>query len=223
VREAREEILDRVRGAVSHAPGREEAVAGRIAGHAPNLVPARARVPLAEQVALFRSMAGEVGATSEEIAEARDVPAAVARYLAAQNLPARAAMAPDPMLRALPWNETALELREGRTEGDDLVGITGAFAAVAETGTLVALSGPSHPTSLNFLSETHVVVLPRSRMLGTYEEVWARLRAELGEVPRTVNLITGPSRTADIEQTIQRGAHGPRRLHVLIVDGPDPG
>jgi L-lactate dehydrogenase complex protein LldG len=164
-------------------------------------------------------MAGEVGATSEEIDDPASVPAAIARYLASQNLPAQAAIAPDPLLRSLPWGSTALDLREGRTHGDDLVGITGTFAAVAETGTLVAVSGPSHPTTLNFLSETHVVVLPRGRLAGTYEDVWTRLRAEHDGVPRTVNLITGPSRTADIEQTIQRGAHGPRRLHILIVDG----
>ena len=56
--------------------------------------------------------------------------------------------------------------------------------------------------------------------LGPYEDAWDRLRAAEGEgrLPRTVNFITGPSRTGDIEQTIQMGAHGPRRLHVILVE-----
>ena len=98
----------------------------------------------------------------------------------------------------------------------------------AETGTLMMTSGPDHPSTLNFLPETHIVVLPAERIGGAYEEGWAHLRAEGGPdadasfMPRTVNLVTGPSRTADIEQTIALGAHGPRRLHIVIVEGGSP-
>jgi L-lactate dehydrogenase complex protein LldG len=222
VNEGRDEILGRVRRALGRTEDGAAAAAvdARLAARSRNLVPARAQVPHDDQVALFRTLAGEVGATSEILPGPAAVPEAVTRYLAQQNLPSEAAIAPDPELQKLPWHERPmLALKPGRTHGDDLVGITGAFAAVAETGTLVTHSGPHHPTTLNFLSETHIVVIPKSRVVGSYEEVWARLRVELGSVPRTVNLITGPSRTADIEQTIQRGAHGPRRLHVLIVDG----
>jgi len=219
---SREAILGGLRAALGRAEGdgARQAVAARLAARATHPIPARAQVPHDEQVELFRRLAGEVGATSEILPGPAAVPEAVTRYLAQQNLPAEAAIAPDPELRAIPWHERPmLALKPGRTHGDDLVGITGAFAAVAETGTLVTHSGAHHPTTLNFLSETHIVVLPKARILGTYDEVWKRLRAVPGFVPRTVNFITGPSRTADIEQTIQRGAHGPRRLHVLIVDG----
>ena len=80
-------------------------------------------------------------------------------------------------------------------------------------------SGADNPTTLNFLPETHIVVLESGDLVGTYEEVWTRLREKFGEgeMPRTVNMITGPSRTADIEQTLELGAHGPRRLHVIIL------
>jgi len=61
------------------------------------------------------------------------------------------------------------------------------------------------------------VVLMRCGLVKHIEDVWARLRECCSDWPRTVNIITGPSRTADIEQTIQLGAHGPRRLHVLLV------
>ena len=93
-------------------------------------------------------------------------------------------------------------------------------ARVAETGTLVLTSGPDNPTTLNFLPDTHIVVVDAKDIAGDYETVWhARCARHYGEgaLPRTVNLITGPSRSADIEQTLILGAHGPRRLHVMVV------
>ena len=110
----------------------------------------------------------------------------------------------------------------GRAEPDDLVSVTPALAGIAETGTLMAASGPDHPTTLNFLPAVHIVVLQADRVVGTYEEAWERLR-EAGALPRTVNLITGPSRTGDIEQTIFLHAHGPGRLHIVLVDGSSHG
>ena len=120
-----------------------------------------------------------------------------------------------------------LAIRRGRAEEADRVGVTGAVMGFAETGTLMMTSGPDHPSTLNFLPETHIVVLPAEKIGGAYEEGWAHLRAEGGPdadggfMPRTVNLVTGPSRTADIEQTIALGAHGPRRLHIVIVEGDE--
>jgi L-lactate dehydrogenase complex protein LldG len=113
-----------------------------------------------------------------------------------------------------------IQIETGAAENEDHSSLTGAFAGVAETGTLVMLSGAGHPTTLNFLPDTHIAVVRADCIVGTYEDVWARLRAEFGHgaMPRTVNWITGPSRTADIEQTLLLGAHGPQRLHILIVD-----
>jgi L-lactate dehydrogenase complex protein LldG len=112
-----------------------------------------------------------------------------------------------------------LSLRRGAARGSDHVSITGAFAAIAETGTLVMASGPDHPVSLNLLPDTHIVVLREADIVGGYEEVWAKLRQHYGKdrMPRTVNTITGPSRTGDIEQAIELGAHGPRRMHIVVV------
>ena len=91
---------------------------------------------------------------------------------------------------------------------------------LAGTGTLLLASGPDHPTTLNFLPETHVVMLRASQIAGPYEDIWDKVRATFGsDLPRTLNFVTGPSRSADIEQTLQLGAHGPRRLHIVIVDG----
>jgi L-lactate dehydrogenase complex protein LldG len=145
----------------------------------------------------------------------------VGAYLKGSNLPPKIKLAPDPDLQGLDWTRGGLlEVASGRAAASDEVSVTGAFAGIAETGTLMLLSGPSGPTTLNFLPDNHIVVLRVSQVVGAYEEAWGRLR-ELygpGKLPRTVNLITGPSRTADIEQTIQLGAHGPRRLHILVVE-----
>ena len=180
---------------------------------------ARAQLPQPEKVALFCQWAEANNATIARV-PAAEVAREVTAYLARNNLPAQAAMAPSPLLDGYDWaGEKMLALRRGRAEAADQVSITGAFAAIAETGTLVMASGPDHPVSLNFLPDTHVAVLREADIVAGYEEVWERLRARYGKdtMPRTVNTITGPSRTGDIEQTIELGAHGPRRLHIVVV------
>jgi L-lactate dehydrogenase complex protein LldG len=125
----------------------------------------------------------------------------------------------------MPWGETALEVREGVSDGSDLNGVSHAFGGVAETGTLVLVSGPDNPSTLNFLPDNHIVVVNARDVQGDYEEVWSRIRFAYGkgEMPRTVNYVTGPSRSGDIEQTILLGAHGPRRLHIVVVRLSAPG
>jgi len=81
------------------------------------------------------------------------------------------------------------------------------------------LSGPQSPASLHLLPETHVAVVPASRVVSHYEDAIARMREERGQPPRAMNLVSGPSRTGDIEQTIVLGAHGPYRVHLVIVEG----
>ena len=149
-----------------------------------------------------------------------EVASEVASYLARNNLPAGAAIAPSALLEGYDWaGQKMLSLRRGAGRAGDQVSITGAFGGIAETGTLVTASGPDHPVTLNLLPDTHVVVLREADIVGGYEEIWARLRQRYGKdcMPRTVNTITGPSRTGDIEQTIELGAHGPRRMHILVV------
>jgi L-lactate dehydrogenase complex protein LldG len=174
------------------------------------------------RIDLFVAMAEEAACTVARVADGAAVPAAVADYLARENLPAKLRLSPDPAVAGLPWaTRPLLEIATGRSDGGDEVSLTPALAAIAETGTLVLTSGPERPTTLNFLPETHIVVLRAGQVVGAMEEVWAELRRRHGpgQMPRTVNLITGPSRSADIEQTLQMGAHGPRRLHIILVDG----
>lgn len=224
---SREAILGAIRRGLRRGPLADDqatVLRTRLAAHPRHLVPARSRIPRPAQVALFvRNVEKEFG-TVLRVPAAADVPAAVARYLAAQNLPPMLAMAPHPELQALPWPEQPLlTIRQGRAEARDLVSVQHGYAAVAETGTLVLPSGPQRPTTLNLLSETEIVVLRASRIVGAYEEAWDLLRTELvapagGLLPRTVMLVTGPSRSADIESVLELGAHGPRRLHVVLID-----
>jgi L-lactate dehydrogenase complex protein LldG len=218
----RDQILGGIRARLGRGqldPAIRAALEARLAAHRRNLVPARAAaLDHAAQVALFVAMAEEVDATVARVATAAEVPGAVADYLSRQNLPARLVMTPDPRLNDIPWDaRPLLEIRKGRAEDGDAAGITASFAAIAETGTLMLLSGPESPTRNNFLPDTHVVVLRASQVVAAYEDGWDRLRAT-GAMPRTVNFITGPSRTGDIEQRLVLGAHGPRRLHIVLID-----
>jgi L-lactate dehydrogenase complex protein LldG len=158
-----------------------------------------------------------VSGTTARVSALSDIPEALIDYLTAQSLPLTVVMATQSPLNETNWPQSlTIEHRPARRE--DRVAVTGAFVGIAETGTLVLLSGPESPTTLNFLPDVHIVVLRREQIVAHIEDLWARLRAQRKAMPRTVNMITGPSRTADIEQTIQLGAHGPRSLHVIIVE-----
>ena len=191
----------------------------RLTAHPRHLIPARSRLPHAEQVTLFIANVEKEFGSVTRVADLDAVPEAIAAYLASQNLPTDIVMAPHAELRAIPWRtRPLLHLHEGRAQASDAVSLQHAFAGIAETGTLMLPSAPERPTTLNLLADTEIVLLRASRLVGAYEEAWDRLRAEVGAMPRNVMLVTGPSRSADIEQTLELGAHGPRRLHVVLVE-----
>ncbi len=182
VSEARERILAAVRSSLGRGrldPKGEAELRARLAAHRRNLVPARATaLDERERVELFAEMAEEVQSTVTKVSSLAAVPEAVARYLAAENLPAELVMAPDPSLDEIPWNTwPLLQIRRGRAEAEDRVSVTPCHAAIAETGTLMLISGAQTPTTLNFLPETHIVVVRRDQVVATYEDGWDRLRA----------------------------------------------
>jgi len=219
----RDRILARIRAAQDGVSGRvaPEVAEARVMAPRSHIIPARAAVPPGQLGELFEQWARAADATTERVGQWRGVPAALARFASDNEIPVRVRVAPDAALRALPWAEgTALDVGYGRAEPDDRVSLVRAFAGIAETGTVMLISGPDSPTTLNFLPETHVVALQISCIVGSYEDAWARLRDHAGGAgwPRTVNLITGPSRTADIGHTLYKGAHGPRRLHILLIE-----
>ncbi|TDQ82255.1 L-lactate dehydrogenase complex protein LldG [Dongia mobilis] len=184
------------------------------------VIPARATAPGIDVVDLFHRQVLEAKATLEVVASRSDVPAAVARYLTARNAPAQIRLAPDRRIADLPWaNAPLLETATGRSHGMDATSVTPAVAAVAETGTLVLQSSAETPTTLHFLPDHHVVVIGRDQIVGTYEQALARIvRDADGGLPRTINFVTGPSRSGDIGKVLLMGAHGPKHLHVILVD-----
>jgi L-lactate dehydrogenase complex protein LldG len=220
---AREQILSGIRKSLGRGPLDETGMAPirqRLQRHFRHIIPARVNLDAEGLVELFISKATGVSATVEVVADMAAAPQAVARYLIQENLPARLVQAPG--LAEMDWSlASTIEVRSGLAEELDEVGLTPALAGVAETGTLLLISGPETPTTLNFVPATHIVLLRRDQIVGAYEDAWDRLRAHTfptGCQPRAANFITGPLRTGDIEQTIQIGVHGPLRLHIVIVE-----
>ena len=215
---------DSILGTIRSGLGRGElgdaekgALEDRITARGRGVRPSRVDLDMDGLADLFVDYAKGVDMSVDRVASMEDVPDRVADYLARENLPANLRAAPDPSLDGIPWEKRpTLTITRGKTDGADEVGLTGAFAGVAETGTLIMRSGPEHPTTLNFLPDSHLVVIRKSQIVGSYEDAWDKIRD--GEMPRTVNFIAGPSRTGDIEQTIFMGAHGPRRMHIMLVE-----
>ena len=207
-------------GVTGDEPARRASVAERLKQHPRGVIPARGQLAPQERVKLFAEMVEAAAGTATMLPSADDVPAAITALLRRHNLPMQIRRGDDPRLGRLPWEkERTLEVSTGASDGHQLASVSHAFAGVAETGTLVMASGMDNPTTLNFLPDTHVVVVDAKDIAGDYETVWARVREKFGidALPRAINMITGPSRSADIAQILILGAHGPRRLHVLVV------
>jgi L-lactate dehydrogenase complex protein LldG len=192
----------------------------RLKAAPPGVVPKRGQGDVSARLAVFKAEAERAQASLAEVREWVDAPAEIARFLRENNCPATLRMGADARLAAMPWSETPLEILHGPSDGGDVNAVSAAFAGIAESGTLALVSGPDNPTTLNFLADNHIVVLPREAIEADYESVFAKLRSAYGKggAPRALNFIAGPSRSADIEQTLLLGAHGPRRLHIVIVD-----
>ncbi len=215
---ARDSILAKIRRSQEGSHLRDTASAGdRVASpfqRAP--IPAIARTEGRARVDQFIANAKAVDATVSELDGLEALPAALADALRAHNLPASIRFGDEPLFAGLDWG--GLEVSHGPGRQEEPAGLSLAQFGVAETGTLALASGANNPVTLTFLSENHFVVLRERDLKGGFEEMWAAWR-ERGLNPRTVNLVTGPSRSADIGQKLQLGAHGPVALHVFLVAG----
>ena len=210
---ARDEILGRVRAGV----GKEDFAGRRAAAEAWLMARASGPQPALDgnRVERFRAKAEYLASTVAEVSAMAEVPAAVAGYLAANGLGSRAVATPD--LGGLNWSSAGLAVEPRPAVDADMVGIYGSVSANAETGTLMQLYRTGTPATVSLLPETHIALVPTSRILATMEDAFALLRTERGDLPRAVNFISGPSRTGDIEQTIVLGAHGPCRVHLILI------
>lgn len=220
---AREAILARVRKAL----GKSGELSGARAD-ADRYLEMHSRGPhpaaAPDRVSQFVERATHMESSVERLASRDDVPRAVARYLDALELPEAIAKQKShegvcwPEFADLDWRGAGLSIEPRPTQGHDRLGITGCLCAIAETGTLVVIPGAQMHTATALLPDTHVVVVRAADVVATMEDAFARVRAAKSRLPRAINLISGPSRTGDIEQTIVLGAHGPYRVHILLID-----
>jgi L-lactate dehydrogenase complex protein LldG len=221
----RETVLSSLRRALRVTPDdavRGAAVAARLEGEGaggPSLALGRLSGDAAVQA--FVTRAQGLSASVEHVAEIEGLGSAAARVIRRLSLPPRVVIASDPLLqRGMPgFAVQGIAARAGRPEATDTAGVSLAAAAVAETGVVMMTSRPETPTSLNLLPELWICAVPRSRIVGSYEEALALLGRDHGlRLPRAVNFIGGPSRTGDIEEILQLGAHGPKTVHLVIID-----
>ena len=166
----------------------------------------------------FKEQAIRLSSSVDEVASIAAVPHALARYLQENELPAQGICWPT--LSELDWRNAGLSIEPRAAIESDKLGITGSFCAIAETGTLLLMTHPTTPNKTSLLPDTHVAIVKTSRVVVGMEDAWNLARNELKELPRACSFISGPSRTADIEQTLVIGAHGPYRVHIILVDEP---
>lgn len=210
---ARDDILGRVRRGV----GKDDFAGRRAAAVASLTTVERGPQPVinADLVGRFQAKAEYLSSTVAAVATLAEVPSAVAAYLAANGLAGEAVATAD--VGGLDWAASGLSVAARPAVDADKTGISGCFCAIAESGTLMLLSGPQTPATISLLPETHIALVDVSRIVATMEDAFALLRTERGSLPRAVNFISGPSRTGDIEQTIVLGAHGPCRVHLILI------
>ncbi len=215
----REDILGRLRASLDRTA--DNAVSGRAAIE--TYLAARTQGPQPalchDLLTRFIENSQQLSSTVDEVAVLGDVPSAIARYLADQRLPRQAVCWPE--FADLDWRAAQLDVASRTVSDKDLIGITGCSCAIAETGTLMLCSGPATPAAMSLLPETHIAIVPARRIVAVMEDGWQLVRGVSGdrteEWPRAINFVSGPSRTGDIEQTIVLGAHGPYRVHIVIV------
>jgi L-lactate dehydrogenase complex protein LldG len=175
--------------------------------------PAYAAPAIAHAVEVFAERARLANAEVRFIDSEADVPQAIAELLRARNLPSIIHVPPN--ASNLAWESAPGLTPDVSAPGPDDAAVALAPFGIAETGTLAYPTGANAPASWHFRAGFEIAVLRADSILPHMEDVIARLKAD--GLPSTVNFVTGPSRTGDIEQTLELGAHGPKALAILIV------
>lgn len=212
---ARERVIARIRTALGRGELGEVKAAElseRIARHPRHIEPAfdePARQRFQQKLEVAEASFAPLDTLAEVVPE-------IERYLDAAGVAKQLVTSGDELLSALVW-PTSINAQQWIAGTEVRVTLTSAYCGIAETGTLMLVSGEQNPVRLNFLPDYHIVVLRGDQLLPRMEDAWDKLRASFSQIPRTVNFISGPSKTADIEQTVEYGAHGPRCLHVILV------
>lgn len=223
---SRDDILARISANAKgkrSATQRRKIVEKRIAEHPAGVLP-QGPDTVAQKTKKFADKAKAAAATVDIVSSGGEA-RAISKWLRDHNLPQSSRTGSDARLKKIKWpKKGGPEIKRGPSDGTDLVGLSHSIAGISESGTLVLASGAQNPTTLNFLPENHIVVVDAKNIENDHESVWKRVRRRfgIGKMPRVINMVTGPSRSADIEQRLILGAHGPVRLHIVIVKDPTP-
>ncbi len=169
----------------------------------------------------FISLVTAEATTVERLADLAHVPHAVDGYLRGQQIPGRVVIDTSACLSGEAFSDTDLQVSIPPLRPDHDVLLSGCYGAVAESGALVISTSDGHAITNDFLAETHIVILFANRIVATLADLWDALRTDTqgGFMPREFCLVTGPSRTADLGVPAKLGAHGPARVHVLLING----
>lgn len=215
----RDTVIDNVRRQLNRDrtdPQPIDRVRRRIEAHRRNTVPSRASGSRSELIDLFETMLTSVQGSTRRVASRAEIPAAILDYLDVGQ--ADICINGEVERMGLRWDtEPGIHLVPWVARSSLGVSVTGCFGAAAETGTVVITSSAHNPLTLNFLAERHIVILFAEQLAGSYEEIWDKVRAT-GTMPRDITFVSGPSCTGDIEMMLEYGAHGPRSLHVIVVE-----
>ena len=212
---SRENILHKVRTALGRSAGQAAA----------DLPPVRLRVPevdMEDRIAMTRSRIEVLAGKTARVATME-----AARELVAEVIAGKTAVASNAPYLAECGITTLPGVRTGIREVVELtevcarvdIGITSADYVLSDTGTLVMLASPAEARLVSLLPPAHLAVVPRERILTGLDELFTILPDPAAQTSSMV-LITGPSRTADIEQNLIRGVHGPGEVHVVFVQPP---
>ncbi len=184
-----------------------------------HLIPGRSIAEPAELVRRFVNRAVTAGTEIIQCSSLQEVPKEIIDWLAKNNI-SQLKCSNSKIIKDLVWPITSnINLKTGAACVSDKASLTSAVFGIAETGTLMIISSEETPTLQAFLPDFHLVILKRSQIVGPYEEAWKKIKQDFPTtLPRNVNLITGPSRSADIEQTLLMGAHGPKKLMIYLIN-----
>ncbi len=213
----RHQILSRIRqglGREALSAAKQQQLQSAMTQPQRNLVPQRAQAQGQAAIDMFIAMATEAAAEITHLESLEQLPEQLTSLIPEGDT-RPLVIASETQLTNLDWQSANIETAQRVAQKGDLISLTSCIAGVAETGTLVLKSGPNSPTTLNLLPDIHCVLLRKEDVIGGYEDAWDLVRQ--AKLPRTVNFITGPSRSADIEQKLQMGAHGPKRLIIYMI------
>lgn len=200
-------------GANADDQTRLQTVEARLSRAAPNTIPAVGQYSGLERIEQFTKSAEAKGA---RVFQVNDIQGAAEQILSLLPAEAHFSITAAAEQTGIELPAAQIERWTAKTSLENC--ISTCFCAIAESGSLTVVSSEWNSLSQNFLADRHFVLLPGQDILDAMESVWARVRVT-GGLPRDLTLVSGPSSTGDIEMRMEKGAHGPKELFILIISG----